>query len=163
MQNNNFHYRMIKARVAETIIKELFQYCGYNVYEHGMERSMPTIAGKLNYDTSDTAMQIRKMPDFVVQAPPPINKLHYVEVKYRKACDFPVSSDLIKDYPYTNAWFIIVSKKDIRCISCQQILAGEDLRCNDSYLLENVLEFGLDKKLVKQFTNYAVRFFEGVE
>lgn len=42
MFKNNFHYRMIKARIAETIVKELFQICGYSVFEHGMERAMPT-------------------------------------------------------------------------------------------------------------------------
>jgi len=161
--NNHFHYRMIKARIAETIIKELFQLCGFNVFEHGMERTMPTITGKLNCDESDTALKIRKMPDFVVQAPPPDNKLHYVEVKYRKSSNFPASSDNIKNYPYKNAWFIIVSKKDIRCISYQQIMAGENLKKDDSYLLENSKEFNLNTDLVKQFQKYATDFFNGVE
>ena len=154
---------MIKARVAETIIKELFLLGGYNVYEHGMERTMPTITGKLNHDNSDTALQIRKMPDFVIQSPPPDNRLFYVEVKYRKRSDFPKPADKIEAFPYQNAVFIIVSKKDIRCISCQEVLNGEDLRSSDAYLLENAPYFNLNKKLVKDFQNYAIRFFDGVE
>ena len=163
MPNNHFHYRMIKARVAETIIKELFLLGGYNVYEHGMERTMPSITGKLNYDNSETALQIRKMPDFVIQSPPPDNRLFYVEVKYRKHSEFPTSADAIEKFPYTNAVFIIVSKKDIRCISCQQLLNGEDLRRSDAYLLENSLDFHFDQKLVEEFQQYAIKFFEGVE
>jgi len=42
--NHNFHYRMIKARVAETIIKELFLVSGYNVFDYGMERSLRSLA-----------------------------------------------------------------------------------------------------------------------
>ena len=163
MLNNNFHYRMIKARVAETIVKELFQLCNFNVFEYGMERSMPTITGKLNYDNSDTALQIRKMPDFVVQSPPPESNLFYVEVKYRKNCKFPSPADDIQNYPYKNTWFIIVSKKDIRCISYSEIIDGKKLTDNDSYLLKNSNIFKLNKKLVIQFQNYAIKFFEGVE
>ncbi len=154
---------MIKARVAETIVKELFQLCNFNVFEYGMERSMPTITGKLNYDNSDTALQIRKMPDFVVQSPPPESNLFYVEVKYRKSCKFPTPADDILNYPYKNTWFIIVSKKDIRCISYSEIIDGKKLADNNSYLLENSKVFKHNKKLVTQFQNYAVKFFEGVE
>jgi hypothetical protein len=160
--NHNFHYRMIKARVAETIVKELFLICGFNVFDYGMERSLPTITGRLNNDNSDTAMQIRKMPDFVVQAPPPHNDLYYVEVKYRKSSRFPTLSDNIENYPYTNAWFIVVSKKDIRCISHAQILAGKKISSSDC-LLENADVFKLHKQTVRQFQEYAIRFFKEVQ
>lgn len=159
--NRNFHYRIIKARVAETIIKELFLVCGYNVFEYGMERSLPTITGRLNNDNSETAIQIRKMPDFVVQAPPPGNELFYVEVKYRKNGQFPSISDGIKNYPYTNAWFIVVSQRDIRCISYQQIIQGTKIN-SDNCLLENSGTFNLPIEVVHQFQKYAEQFFEGV-
>ena len=147
---NNFHCRMIKARVAETIIKELFLVCGYDVFDYGMERSLPSIIGRLNNNNSDTAMQIRKMPDFVVQTPPPGNELFYVEVKYHKYGLFPSLSDDIKNYPYTNAWFIVVSQKDIRCISYHQIIDGMKIGSEDC-LLENSKVFNLPKKTISQF------------
>lgn len=159
--NHNFHYRMIKARVAETIIKELFLVSGYNVFDYGMERSLPTITGRLNRDNSETALQIRKMPDFVVQAPPPGNELFYVEVKYRKNSRFPSPSDDIENYPYTNAWFIVVSQKDIRCISHAQIMAGKRITAPDC-LLENSGAFNLPTETILQFREYATRFFQGV-
>ena len=163
MKPNNFHYRMIKARVAETIIKELFQVCGYKVFEHGMERSMPVITGQINRDDSDVALQIRKMPEFVVQAPPPDSCLNYLEVKYRKNGRFPSKSDNIENYPYKNAWFIVVSKTEFRCISYQQIMEGEKINGNDDFLLENSQVFKLDKSLVQLYLDYSKSFFEGVE
>ncbi len=121
-----------------------------------------TITGRLNHDNSDTALQIRKMPDFVVQAPPPGNELFYVEVKYRKSSRFPAPADDIENYPYTNTWFVVVAQKDIRCISHAQILAGKKISGSDC-LLEDSGIFKLPKQTVNQFREYAVRFFEGVD
>ncbi len=162
MNTNNFHYRIIKARVAETIIKELFLISGYQVFDYGMERSMPLITGKLNLDNSETALQIRKMPDFVVQSPPPENELFYVEVKYRKSSRFPTDTDDLTNFPYTNAWFIVVSQKDIRCISYNQIVQGKKIMADDCLLINSVA-FKLDKKNVQLFQEYACQFFSGVK
>lgn len=162
MHTNNFHYRVIKARVAETIIKELFLISGYGVFDYGMERSMPSITGKLNMDNSETALQIRKMPDFVVQSPPPENELFYVEVKYRKNSRFPTEADDLTNFPYTNAWFIIVSQNDIRCISHNQIIEGKSIMAADC-LLQNSEIFHLEKKNVLLFQEYACQFFSGVK
>ncbi|HPE77977.1 MAG TPA: hypothetical protein P5210_03725 [Draconibacterium sp.] len=162
MNTNNFHYRVIKARVAETIIKELFLLSGYSVFDYGMERSMPSITGKLNMDNSETALQIRKMPDFVIQSPPPENELFYVEVKYRKNSQFPTDADDLINFPYSNAWFIIVSQNNIRCISYNQILQGKNIMADDC-LLGNSEIFHLEKKNVKLFQEYARQFFLGVK
>jgi hypothetical protein len=162
MNANNFHYRLIKARVAETIIKELFLMSGYHVFDYGMERSMPLITGKLNLDNSETALQIRKMPDFVVQSPSPRNELFYVEVKYRKNSQFPTATDDLTNFPYTNAWFIIVSQNEIRCISYAQIVLGKQIS-DDDCLLENSEIFHLEKDKVLLFKEYARQFFSGVK
>lgn len=129
----------------------------------GWSAQCQLITGKLNADNSPTAMQIRKMPDFVILSPPPESKLFYVEVKYRKSCDFPASSDKIELYPYKDVRFVIVSKKDIRCISYKEIMDGKRILSNDSFLLENSVEFKLQKKLVRQFQQYSEKFFNGVD
>jgi hypothetical protein len=162
MHTNNFHYRIIKARVAETIIKELFLVSGFHVFDYGMERSLPTITGKLNHDNSETAMQIRKMPDFVVQSPPPASELFYVEVKYRKNSRFPTEADDLTNFPYTNAWFIIVSQNDIRCISHSDAVQGKKI-ASDECLLENSTTFQFDKKNIQMFQEYVRQFFSGVK
>ncbi len=40
-QEQSFRYNMVKGRVAETLIQELFLSLGYNVFHYGMERSVP--------------------------------------------------------------------------------------------------------------------------
>lgn len=160
MHNNDFHYRLIKARVAETLIKELFQNCGYTVFEYGMERTVPSILGKIQDKNEETAKQIRSMPDFVVQN---INngKLDYVEVKYRKNERFGLK-DLIEGYPYKNAIFVIVSQKSIRAISFADLELGKKIP-DDGSKLEEFKTFDLDKQLVWKYRQYAESFFDGVE
>ncbi|WP_319589274.1 hypothetical protein [uncultured Draconibacterium sp.] len=160
MPNKDFHYRLIKARVAETLIKELFQNCGYTVFEYGMERTVPTILGKIQDKDEETAKQIRSMPDFVVQCPEN-GQLNYVEVKYRKSGKFRLS-DLIKDYPYKNAIFIIVSKSTIRVISYNELEQGNSLPANGCSL-EDCETFNLNKELVEKYKTYSASFFDGVE
>jgi len=56
----------------------------------------------------------------------------------------------------------VVSKKDIRCISHAQILAGKKISSSDC-LLENADVFKLQKQTVRQFQEYAIRFFKEVQ
>lgn len=57
MSNNDFYYRIIKAHIAETLIKELFQNCGCTVLEYGMERTLPKILGKIQDKDDETMKQ----------------------------------------------------------------------------------------------------------
>ena len=62
-----FHFRILKARVAESLIKELMKINDYNVFNYGMEAVLPGIVGSLNKNSSTEASQIRQLPDFVIQ------------------------------------------------------------------------------------------------
>jgi methanogenic corrinoid protein MtbC1 len=42
---------MIKVRVAEAIVKELFQVNGYRVYDYGMERTLPEAIENIKYQS----------------------------------------------------------------------------------------------------------------
>lgn len=54
-----FHFRILKARIAETLIKELFKLNDCNVFNFGMEEVLPGITGSLNRDNSSEAQSIR--------------------------------------------------------------------------------------------------------
>lgn len=43
MSVQEFSHNLIKGRVAETIVQELFQANDYNVFSYGMERTVPAI------------------------------------------------------------------------------------------------------------------------
>src|SRR6187401_1028315 len=109
-----FRYGMIKGRIAETLIQELFLSLDYNVFRYGMENTIPGIMELLKGVRSEVANEIRRMPDFVVQSPKN-NEVYFVEVKFR-ASEFFSRKDLAKDYPWQNAYIIVVSKKHIKCL-----------------------------------------------
>ncbi|OMP30068.1 hypothetical protein [Mangrovimonas sp. DI 80] len=157
----NYRYNMIKGRIAETLIQELFLSLGFNVFRYGMENTIPGIMELLKGVKSDVATEIRRMPDFVVQNPN-TNEVFFVEVKFRKSGMFALK-DLPKDYPYRNAYIILVSKKHIRCITVDELEEGKEITPTSKNYLGSRKEFELNKQVIIDFCNFAVKFFEGVE
>lgn len=157
----NYRYNMIKGRIAETLIQELFLSLGYNVFHYGMENTIPGIMELLKGVKSEVATEIRRMPDFVIQNPK-TNEVFFIEVKFRKSGTF-LPKHLPKDYPYSNAYIILVSKKHIKCISVKELEEGKEITPTSKNYLGSRKEFELDKQVIIDFCAFAVQFFEGVE
>lgn len=125
-----------------------------------MENTIPGIMDLLKGIRSDVATDIKHMPDFVIQD----NRSHsvyFIEVKFRAAETFKFS-DLPKNYPYTNAYIIVVSKKHIKCLSVEELKSGKEITPTCKSYLGNRKEFGLDKDVIVDFCDFAVKFFENV-
>lgn len=153
-------YNMIKGRIAETLVQELFLSLGYSVFRYGMENTIPAIMDLLRGVRGDVALHIRRMPDFVVQNPKD-NSVHFVEVKFRANESFK-EKDLKKDYPYDNALIVVVSKKHIKCISVPELRAGKEITPTCKNYLGSRKEFELDKETIVDFCKFAVMFFKDV-
>lgn len=156
----NYRYNMIKGRIAETLIQELFLSLKFNVFRYGMENTIPGIMELLKGVRTDVAKDIKNMPDFVIQDPRS-NSVYFVEVKFRAAETFKYS-DLPKDYPYTNAYIIIVSKKHIKCITVEELKSGKEVTPTCRNYLGSRKEFDMDKEVIIDFCDFAVKFFENV-
>lgn len=159
-RDSNFVESMIKGRIAETLIEELFLYLDYSVFRYGMENTVPGIMKLLRGVRSDVATNIRRMPDFVIQN----NKngeVFFIEVKFRKDEIFTFE-DLAKDYPYENCYFVVVSKKHIKCITYEELRAGDAVTPTSKNYLGNRKEFELDRDVIIQFCDFAVKFFSVV-
>jgi hypothetical protein len=159
-KERTYRYGMIKGRIAETLIQELFLSLGYNVFRYGMENTIPGIMELLKGVRSDVAQEIRRMPDFVVQNPT-TKDVYFVEVKFRANGEFR-AKDLPKDYPYTNAYIILVSKKHIKCITVEELLDGKEITPETKNYLGSRKEFDLDKDVIVDFCNFAIQFFDKV-
>jgi hypothetical protein len=159
-KEKNYRYGMIKGRIAETLIQELFLSLDYNVFRYGMENTIPGIMELLRGVRSDVSQHIRRMPDFVIQNPKS-KDVYFIEVKFRASGEFR-AKDLPKDYPYTNAYIILVSKKHIKCLTVQELLEGKEITPESKNYLGNRKEFDLDKDVIIDFCNFAIQFFEGV-
>lgn len=155
-----YRYNMIKGRIAETLVQELFLSLGYNVFRFGMENTIPGIMELLRGVRSDVAHEIRRMPDFVMQNPS-TKDVYFMEVKFRASGEFK-SKDLPKNYPYTNAFIILVSKKHIKCITVPELLEGKEITPESRNFLGSRKEFDLDKQVIIEFCNFAIQFFQNV-
>jgi len=151
---------MIKGRIAESLIEELFLALGYSVFRYGMENTVPGIMELLKGVKSDVASNIRRMPDFVVQHPHK-KDVFFVEVKFRANEEFSMK-DLPKDYPFENCYFIIVSKKHIKCINYEELKNGKEITPKTKNYLGSRKEFELDKGVIIEFCKFAVKFFKEV-
>lgn len=151
---------MIKGRIAEALIEELFLTLKYNVFRYGMENTVPGVMKLLKGVRSDVANDIRRMPDFVIQNTN-TNEVYFIEVKFRTSEEFSIR-DIPKDYPYENCYFIIVSKKHIKCISYNELKKGEEITPTSKNYLGSRKEFKLDKNVIINFCNFATKFFENV-
>ena len=156
----NYRYNMIKGRIAETLIQELFLSLGYNVFRYGMENTIPGIMELLKGVRSDVAEEIKRMPDFVMQNPKS-KEVYFIEVKFRAKEEFSLK-DLPKNYPYENAYIILVSKKHIKCITYSELLEGKEITSTSQNYLGKRKEFDLDKEVIIDFCNFAIQFFESV-
>jgi len=155
---SRFTESMIKGRIAETLIEELFLSLDYNVFRYGMENTVPGIMKLLKGVRGDVATSIRRMPDFVMQKE---KEVFFVEVKFRASEEFS-KKDLPKNYPFENAFFIIVSKKHIKCITYLELMNGNEISPTSKNYLGNRKEFDLDKQTIISFCNFAIKFFENV-
>jgi len=142
------------------LIEELFLSLGFNVFRYGMENTVPGIMQLLKGVRGDVAKNIRRMPDFVIQSPAD-KDVFFVEVKFRKNEQFTIK-DLPEDYPFTNCYFIIVSKIHIKCITYKELKKGETISTKSKNLLGNREEFHLKKDVIIDFCNFAVKFFKEV-
>ena len=52
----NYRYGMIKGRIAETLVQELFLALGYSVFRYGMENTIPGIMKLLKEVRTDVEM-----------------------------------------------------------------------------------------------------------
>jgi hypothetical protein len=157
-REREFRYCLIKGRFAETLIEELFLSLKYKVFRYGMENTIPGIVDLLTGVRSDVADELRRMPDFVIQDPR-TKEVHYVEVKFRADGCFSFKG-LKGEYPYMNAFIIVVSKKHIKCLTAEELKAGKSISAECRNYLGNRKEFETDRQVIVDFCNFAVRFFE---
>ena len=155
-----FRYKMIKGKIAETLVHQLFLSHKYNVYYYGMEYAIPGLAESTKGIKNAVLDRVKNMPDFVVQHRL-YKETYFVEVKFRADGCFS-EKDLDKAYPYDDALVIVVSKTDIKCLSVRELRQGWEIRPECNNYLADRSEFQLRKDVVTDFCKFAETFFDGV-
>jgi len=151
-----FSDSIIKGRLAEAIIEELFISLGYEVHRYGMENTIPGFMNRFSAK-GEVAFKIRRMPDFVVVKD---SEPFFIEVKYRSNDNFDFMSAYDKEggYPYPDAYFILVSSKYIKIQKASKLEKGEDF-----IYLGDCTDFNTDKDIIKQYVEFTRKFFGNIE
>ena len=142
-----FNDKMIKGRLAETIVQELFLALGYEVYPFGMERTIPGFSTRQSPKTGGVANKIRKMPDFVVVKD---DKSFFLEVKFRSDAN-PAFS--FENYPYPEAYFVLVTPDYIKMQMVSKLKKGEPFE-----YLNKFKEFETDTEIIKAYVDFTRKF-----
>ncbi len=156
-----FNLNTLKGRIAEQLIQDLFINCGYNVFNYGLERIHPSLSKSITTNNKTTSKSLRFMPDYVVQSREN-GDLFYLEVKFRANGEF-YFDEKYADYPYKNAWFVIVSPEKIQCIHYKRLKAGYKISPETNYQLTAVRSFHIKKELLEEYTAYAQSIFQAYQ
>ena len=159
-KERNYHFGMIKGRMAETLIQELFLSQGYNVYRYGMESTIPGVMKLLTGISNEISEQIKRMPDFVVQHPNS-RALFFVEVKFRSNGRFS-KKDLPDNYPFFNSHLILVSKNDIQCATVKELMDGLVIEAGGPHHLGNRIDFAIPKSIIEEFCDFSRKMYSGL-
>lgn len=98
---------MVKGRIAEAIVKCMFEDLGFEVIPYGYEHTCPTIAKKERLIKGDVKNHIRKAPDFIIVDKE--SNASFIEVKYRADGIYKKETD----YPYRECYIILLTKNYI--------------------------------------------------
>jgi hypothetical protein len=156
--SSEFPLNSLKGRLAEHLVQDLFVNNGYNVFNYGLERIQPFLSREIRNDNHTTSRALRFMPDFVVQNAKS-GELFYMEVKFRANGCFKFD-EKFKDYPYKNAWFVIVSPVKIQCMHYKRLIAGNEITAETHYRLSSVRSFQLTKESIEEYEGYAQVVFQ---
>jgi hypothetical protein len=166
----DFDYNLIKGRIAESLVEQLFSSLNFSVFRYGMENTVPGIMKFLKNDNTPAAKNIKRMPDFIVQDNFS-RRVFFIEVKFRKDGkfnklddDFKKHGESFEEYPYKDCFFVIVSKNHIKCISYND-LREKRIEKNDDKYLFNIKDFDFkkeDREIIIRFCEYATKFFHDV-
>lgn len=99
------------------------------------------------------------MPDFVVQSMES-GDLFYLKVKFRANGKYSIK-ELPEDYPYKNAWFVIVSPEKIQCVHYNRLAEGFAISPKTNYHLKGIKSFHVAPNLIEEYEAYAVTLFSG--
>lgn len=163
MEDNRFRVEnIIKSRMSEALIESLFQDLGFLVNKFSVKHTVPKLYSLLEGVDKDTSQHIKLMPDFMVQHPK-TREVFFIEVKFRTSETFRFSE--LKDYPYKNCMFIIISQQTIRCISYEELKKEGKIDENSNYYLQDrkkFLTFMDSNYKMSKYCEYAKKSFQNL-
>ncbi|MCH8520018.1 MAG: hypothetical protein LAT82_04660 [Nanoarchaeota archaeon] len=98
----NFRFNLMKGKIVEVIIQNMFECTDYQVFSYGHENTLGYMKNELKKykKHNDTLKKIRFTPDFVIYNPK-TEETRLIEVKYNNSKNNKIISDF---EPYQKYW-----------------------------------------------------------
>jgi hypothetical protein len=122
-------FDLLKGRLCEAIVEELFTALDFEVHRFGVEHASPSFAASIrmayearNSEWNETLNCLMRMPDLIVRRGK-ITRL--IEVKYRHDGKLSDADEMtLRNYPYPDAFYVVIGKTENKAtITCAQASA----------------------------------------
>ena len=152
----SFASNVVKGRIAESLIEEIFKEAGYKVYRFGYEAILQNISQtNIDIKESKTKDKIRSIPDFVVVSPG--GSIQLIEVKY--SADGKLRKENLKKYIdfWDEARIILVTSKEpyFQMFYIKSIMNGKSL-----IPLEKDRFTTINSDIIKKFSKVVKEYFK---
>ncbi|MBK8487592.1 MAG: hypothetical protein IPL48_07375 [Bacteroidetes bacterium] len=128
------------------------------MFNFGLERLHPALSKLIKNNNKKLSKSLHFMPDFVVQNSAN-GDLFYLEVKFRADGIFSFDEHY-ENYPYHNAWFIIVSPNKIQAMHYNLLKEKQEINPRKNLSLLKINNFQINAELLAEYENYAQVFFK---
>lgn len=147
-QDNIREIDILKGRLAEEVVRRMFEENGYEILNFGMEYTAPLYKKKRKNTEDELEMWIRRLPDFIAVKD---SRSYFLEVKYvnNPDSDFHKKFQNYPDYP--NTYVVLVNSKEINCRSIVDLKRGLGFHNVYKYFLDSIeaQKERLERKLKK--------------
>ena len=152
----DFASNVVKGRIAETLVEEMFKKSGYMVYRFGYEAILENLSqNRRELQESDTLEKIKSIPDFLVVSQN--GSVQLIEVKYSGTGNIQKS----KLNKYAEFWkearilLVIPNKPHFLINYIENFLKTEKM-----FPLENDRYTKIDSKIVERFSEVVKQYFK---
>ncbi|MBI2650070.1 hypothetical protein HYX04_02025 [Candidatus Woesearchaeota archaeon] len=152
----DFASNVVKGRIAETLVEEMFKKSGYMVYRFGYEAILENLSqNRRELQESDTLEKIKSIPDFLVVSPN--GSVQLIEVKYSGSGSIQKS----KLNKYAEFWkearilLVIPDKPHFKINYIENFLKTEKM-----FPLENDRYTKIDSKIIERFSEVVKQYFK---
>lgn len=152
----DFASSIVKGRIAETLIEEMFKKSQYQVYRFGYEAILQNISqSKIKIKKSKTFERVKSIPDFLVISPR--GSIQLIEVKYK--ADGKLRPESLKKYAefWKDARILVVSRKEpyFRIAYIEKFMKDGTLK-----KLENDKYTTINPEIIKKFSEVVKQYFK---
>jgi len=151
MVNHLFNKNLLRGRIAECIVEQLFKDRGFNIYRFGYEailQSFTQANGRLQRGNNINNM-IRQAPDFIIEDNGYVN---FVEAKFSAEGKYRLK----KDYFWKDAFILVVSLTE----PCFKIAKASDLLNGGRFRpLEQWMSPKFDNKILSRYCDLVKEYF----